>query len=168
MLAHRLTAFTILFCGTYGLSSYWFNLMNKCNPPDKLVGKFCAAVVDNDYDEDGRVDFRDVHKQILDFSYDDDLCTLKEWEVMIRWVCRYGYSEQYGKFMYSLYDSDKNGVVNADDFNGFNFSTIDFLSIQYIRFKDMYCGNPKNRVSPLDKIHCAEVDELKPEDIKCT
>ncbi|XP_046582701.1 uncharacterized protein LOC124290057 [Haliotis rubra] len=167
MLALRLTVFALLYCGTCGFSRYWFNMFNNCNPPEKLLGKFCAAVVDNDYDEDGRVDFREVHKQILDFNYDDDPCTMQQWEAVTRWTCRYGYSEEYGRFMYGLYDSDDNGVVNADDFSTFNFTTVQFLSFQYIRFKDLYCSDPKNRESPLDKLQCDEVDNLRPEDIKC-
>ncbi|XP_046376369.2 uncharacterized protein LOC124149062 [Haliotis rufescens] len=168
MLALRLTVFALLFCGTCGFSRYWFNLFNNCNPPEQLVGKFCAAVVDNDANDDGRVDFRDVHKQILYFNYDDDPCSLQQWEVVTRWTCRYGYSEDYARFMYSIWDPNKDGVVNADDFTGFNLSNVDFLSVQYIRFKDMYCSDPKNRENPVDRVQCAEVDALKPEDINCT
>ncbi|XP_046374402.2 uncharacterized protein LOC124147706 [Haliotis rufescens] len=169
MLALRLTVFALLFCGTCGFSRYWFNLFNNCNPPQKLVGKFCAALLDNDVDGDGKVDNKDLDLDLLFYNYDDDRCTSETWEVVTRWTCRYGFSEQYARFMLNRFDRNQDGAITRDDFGGsFAFANDDFLSLQYTRFKNDYCGDPKNRENPVDRVQCAEVDELKPEDIKCT
>ncbi|XP_046376302.1 uncharacterized protein LOC124138756 [Haliotis rufescens] len=168
MLALRLTVFALLFCGTCGFSRFWFNLFNHCNPPEQLVGKFCAALLDNDVNGDGRVDGSDIGKDVLYYNYDDDLCIMQEWEVVARWTCRYGFSDQYGRFMYKLFDANQDGLATANDFKTFNFTNADFLATQYTRFKNMYCGDPKNREDPVDRVQCAEVNALKPEDVKCT
>ncbi|XP_046582656.1 uncharacterized protein LOC124290017 [Haliotis rubra] len=89
----RLAAFAILFCGTFDAASV------PCNPPDMLLGKFCAAVKDNDVNDDGRVDGSDIGKDLLNYNYDDDLCVSKQWEFVTRFSCRYGYSEEYGRYM---------------------------------------------------------------------
>ncbi|XP_046582703.1 uncharacterized protein LOC124290059 [Haliotis rubra] len=168
MLALRLAVFAILFCGTCGFSRFLFYLLNDCNPPDELVGKFCAAVLDNDDNGDGRVDGSDIGKDVLNYNYDGDLCLMEEWEVVNRWTCRYGFSEEYGRYMYGTFDVNQDGRATPDDFVTFNFTNADFLMAQYSRFKNAYCGDPKNRESPLDIRQCDEVDKLKPADIKCT
>ncbi|XP_046582700.1 uncharacterized protein LOC124290056 [Haliotis rubra] len=158
----RLAAFAILFCGTFDAASV------PCNPPDMLLGKFCAAVKDNDVNDDGRVDGTDMGTDLLNYNFDDDPCIVEEWEVVSRWTCRYGYSKEYGAFMYKQFDVNQNGRVTAGDFVTLNFTNADFLMAQYTRFKNAYCGDPKNRQSPVDKIQCDEVDKLKTADIKCT
>ncbi|XP_046370400.2 uncharacterized protein LOC124144839 [Haliotis rufescens] len=168
MLALRLTVFALLFCGTCGFSRFYFNLLNHCNPPEQLVGKFCAALLDNDVNGDGRVDGSDIAKDVLYYNYDDDLCIMQEWEVVARWTCRYGFSDRNGRFMFKLFDGNKDGFWTADDFKTLNFTNADFLAAQYTRFKNMYCSDPNNRENPVDRVQCAEVNALKPEDVKCT
>ncbi|XP_071096969.1 uncharacterized protein [Haliotis cracherodii] len=168
MLALRLTVFVLLFCGTCGFSRFGFNLINHCNPPEQLVGKFCAALLDNDVNGDGRVDGSDIAKDVLYYNYDDDLCIMQEWEVVTRWTCRYGFSDRNGRFMFKLFDGNKDGFWTTDDFKALNFSNADFLAAQYTRFKNMYCVDPNNRENPVDRVQCAEVNALKPEDVKCT
>ncbi|XP_046550425.1 uncharacterized protein LOC124260207 [Haliotis rubra] len=162
MIALQLTVFTLLICGTCGFSGYWFNMFNHCNPPEQMLGKFCAALLDNDVNGDGRVDGKDIGFDMLYYNYDDDLCTTQKWEFLTRWTCRYGYSGEYARFVSALFSSG-----GAGDFSSFNMSSDAFLSMQYVRFKNGYCGDPKNRENPIDRVQCAEVDELQPQDVKC-
>ncbi|XP_067660832.1 uncharacterized protein [Haliotis asinina] len=167
MLALRLIVFILLTCGACGFSRPFFYLFNHCNPPEKLVGKFCATLLDNDVNDDGIVDAREIAIDTLPYNYDEDLCVTDLWEVVSWWTCRYGYSEEYGRYMYRFFDVNGDGRATADDFGAFNMTSPDFLMMQYTRFKNVYCSDPKNRVSPVDKLQCDEVDKLKPEDIKC-
>ncbi|XP_046582711.1 uncharacterized protein LOC124290065 isoform X1 [Haliotis rubra] len=168
MPALRLTVFILLFCGTCGFSRSLFSLFNHCNPPEMLVGKFCAALLDNDLNGNGIVDGSDIATDTMLYNYDEDLCVTNKWEVVTRWSCRYGFSEQYGRYMYQFFDINGDGLATAADLGSVNISDAYFLKVQYTRFKNTYCGDPKNRVTPLDKLQCDEVDKLKPEDIKCT
>ncbi|XP_046582712.1 uncharacterized protein LOC124290065 isoform X2 [Haliotis rubra] len=161
MLALRLAVFAIFFCGICGFPRLLSYLLTRCNPPEELVGKFCAATDDNDLNHDGRVTFSDAGKDYLNYNYDDDICVRKEWEVVTRLLCRYGFSEEYSRYMARSF------AANAGGFLTFNVSKADFLMLQYTRFKNTYCSDPKNRVSPVDKRQCDEVDKLKPADIKC-
>ncbi|XP_046578331.1 uncharacterized protein LOC124286056 [Haliotis rubra] len=168
MLALQLTVFALFFCGTCGFSRHSFNPNNHCNPPQKMVGKFCAAALDNDFDGSGNVTNKDIGFDIMFYNYDNDLCNSQEWEVVRRLTCRYGYSEQYARFLFGQFDINKDGVMSNADFNfPIAFPGAGFLSLQYTRFKDQYCSDPKNRENPVDRVQCAEVDALKPEDIKC-
>ncbi|XP_046570590.1 uncharacterized protein LOC124278850 [Haliotis rubra] len=162
MLALRLAVFAIFFCGTCGFARSLINpFLIRCNPPEELLGKFCAATMDNDVNADGRVDGSDIGKDLLNYNYDDDLCVSKQWEFVTRFSCRYGYSEEYGRYMATSFGGSQGG------FASFNISDSDFLMMQYTRFKNTYCGDPKNRVSPVDKRQCDEVDKMMPADIKC-
>ncbi|XP_067686898.1 uncharacterized protein [Haliotis asinina] len=161
MISLQLTVFTLLFCGTCGFSGYWFNMFNHCNPPEQMLGKFCATLLDNDVNGDGRVDGKDIGYDLLFYNYDGDLCTSQSWEFITRFTCRYGYSQEYARFVNAMLGGG--GV----DFSRFNISSDAFLTMQYTRFKNAYCGDPKNRENPVDRIQCAEVDRLKAEDVKC-
>ncbi|XP_067660835.1 uncharacterized protein [Haliotis asinina] len=168
MLVLRLIVFILVVSGTYGFSRSLFNLVNHCNPPDMLVGKFCAAMLDNDINGNGIVDGSDIATDTMLYNYDGDLCITNKWEVVTRWTCRYGFSERYARYMYQFFDFNGDGLATAADLGPVNISDAYFLMMQYTRFKNAYCGDPKNRASPLDKLQCDEVDKLKPEDIKCS
>ncbi len=41
--------------------------------PEQMVGKFCAALLDNDVNGDGRVDGKDIGYDLLFYNYDSEL-----------------------------------------------------------------------------------------------
>ncbi|XP_046578297.1 uncharacterized protein LOC124286026 [Haliotis rubra] len=169
MLALRLTVFALLVCGTCGFSGYWFNLFNHCNPPEQMVGKFCVILLDNNYDGDNNVTNRDIHYDSLFYDYDGELCTMHEWELVTKWTCRFGFSEEFGRFMFNRFDIIEDGVVTEGDFGApLSYTADNFLVMNFNLYKNLYCGDPKNRENPVDRVQCAEVDALTPEDIKCT
>ncbi|XP_067663943.1 uncharacterized protein [Haliotis asinina] len=165
MLAVQLTVFVLLFCGVCGSSRHLFDF--HCNPPQMMVGKFCAIVLDNNYNADNNITIRDIHYDSLFYDYDDDLCAIQKWEFVKKWTCRLGFSEKFAQFMFSRSYRNKDGAVTGGDFSAPFSSPSDFLLFNFNLYKNLYCSDPKNRENPVDRVQCAEVDELEEEDIKC-